>query len=311
MVFLRRFETPQLYRGGYVSIGNFDGVHTGHRKITERLRALADGDGVPAVVLTFEPHPLKLLRPEHVPPSLTTLEHKAELLERAGATCVIAYPTDRKLLQLTPEEFFDAIIVAELGAKGIVEGPNFCFGKDRKGDIGTLRDLCRLRGVALDVLEPVGGEAMVSSSTIRTLIDEGQMAEAVRLLGHPYRLRGEVVGGAGRGRTIGFPTANLARIETLVPGDGVYGGIARVADRSFAAAINVGPNPTFGENNRKVEVHLIDFTGDLYGSWLDVDLLQRIRETRRFESREDLVRQIARDVAVARELLPAERREQT
>jgi riboflavin kinase/FMN adenylyltransferase len=120
-----------------------------------------------------------------------------------------------------------------------------------------------------------------------------------------------VVGGAGRGQTIGFPTANLARIETLLPGDGVYGGIAQVADRSFAAAINVGPNPTFGENNRKVEVHLIDFTGDLYGSWLDVDLLQRIRETRRFESREDLVRQIARDVGVARELLPAERREQT
>jgi riboflavin kinase/FMN adenylyltransferase len=311
MVLLRRLETPRLYAGGYVSIGNFDGVHAGHRKITERLRALADGDGVPAVVLTFEPHPLELLRPEHAPPTLTTLEQKADLLEQAGATCVVAYPTDRKLLRLSPEEFFDAIIVAELRAKGIVEGPNFCFGKDRKGDIDTLRDLCRLRGVVLDVVEPVGDEAMVSSSTIRTLINDGRMAEAVELLGHPYRLRGEVVGGARRGQAIGFPTANLARIETLLPGDGVYAGVARIEDRSFAAALNVGPNPTFAESNRKVEVHLIDFTGELYGNWLAVDLLQRIRETRRFESQEELVRQITLDVAAARVLFSAQPRQQT
>jgi len=311
MVLLRRFEKPSLYRGGYVSIGNFDGVHRGHRKITERVRGLADADGVPAVIMTFDPHPLALLRPGHVPPSLTTLEHKAALLELAGATCVVAYPTDRKLLQLTPEEFFDAVIVAELQAKGIVEGPNFCFGKDRKGDIGTLQDLCRLRGVALHVAEPVGGEAMVSSSAIRSLIDEGRLAEAVELLGHPYRLRGEVVGGARRGQTIGFPTANLARIETLLPRDGVYGGIARIDGRSFAAAINIGPNPTFDESQRKVEVHLIDFTGDLYGCWLDVDLLQRLRETRKFESRDELVRQISLDVAAARGLLPNESSEQT
>jgi riboflavin kinase / FMN adenylyltransferase len=310
MVLLRRFDAPAAYRGGYVSIGNFDGVHTGHRKIVQRVRALADAAHVPAVIMTFDPHPLELLRPKHVPPSLTTLEHKAELLEQAGATCVVAYPTDRKLLQLTPEEFFDAIIVAELRAEGIVEGPNFCFGKDRKGDIDTLQDLCRRRGVSLQVAEPVGGEAMVSSSTIRTLIVEGRLAEAVALLGHPYRLRGEVIGGARRGQTIGFPTANLAHIETLVPRDGVYGGIARVDGRSFAAAINIGPNPTFGESNRKVEVHLIDFAGDLYGRWLDIDLFEHLRETRKFESRERLTQQIALDVAAARALLsekPAEK----
>jgi riboflavin kinase/FMN adenylyltransferase len=311
MVLLRSFEKTPLFRGGYVSIGNFDGVHRGHRKITERVRGLASADGVPAVIMTFDPHPLALLRPGHVPPSLTALEQKAELLEQAGATCVVAYPTDRKLLQLTPEEFFDAIIVAELRAKGIVEGPNFCFGKDRKGDIGTLQDLCRLRGVALQVVEPVGGESMVSSSAIRSLIDEGRLSEAVELLGHPYRLRGEVVGGARRGQAIGFPTANLARIETLLPRDGVYGGIARIDGRSFAAAINIGPNPTFGESQRKVEVHLIEFTGDLYGCWLDVDLLQRLRETRKFESREELVRQISQDVAAARALLPHEPPEHT
>jgi riboflavin kinase / FMN adenylyltransferase len=264
---------------------------------------LADAQHVPAVVMTFAPHPLALLRPKHVPPALTTLEQKAELLEQAGATCVIAYPTDRKLLQLTPEEFFDAIIVAELRAKGVVEGPNFCFGKDRKGDIGTLKDLCQRRGVALHVVEPVGGEAMVSSSTIRSLIVEGRLTEAVGLLGHAYRLRGEVVGGARRGQTIGFPTANLTQIETLLPRDGVYGGLARVNGRSFAAAINIGPNPTFDESNRKVEVHLIDFAGDLYGSWLDIDVYERLRETRKFDSREQLTHQIALDVAAARALL--------
>jgi riboflavin kinase/FMN adenylyltransferase len=300
MVLLKKFESPELYRGGYVSIGNFDGVHSGHRKITEKLQALADGDGVPSIVLTFDPHPLALLRPGHVPPSLTTLAEKAELLERAGVSCVVAYPTDRQLLQLTPEQFFDSIVVKELAARGIVEGPNFCFGKDRKGDIDTLRDLCRLRGVALHVVEPVGGETMVSSSTIRSLIDEGNMAEAVALLGHPYRLRGEVVTGARRGQTIGFPTANLAKIETLLPADGVYGGIGRVGDRSFAAAINIDPNPTFSEQNRKVEVHLVDFSGDLYGSWINVDLVERIRPTRRFESKEELVRQISQDVAAVR-----------
>jgi riboflavin kinase/FMN adenylyltransferase len=144
---------------------------------------------------------------------------------------------------------------------------------------------------------------MVSSSTIRSQIDEGRMADAVALLGHPYRLRGEVVAGARRGQTIGFPTANLEKIETLLPADGVYGGIGRVGDRSYAAAINIGPNPTFGEKNRKVEVHLVDFSGDLYGNWIDVDLLERIRPTRRFESKEDLVRQISQDVAAVRALL--------
>jgi riboflavin kinase / FMN adenylyltransferase len=301
MVLLRRFQTPQLYRGGHVSIGNFDGVHIGHREILRRLSADAARDGVPAVVLTFDPHPLALLRPEHVPPALTTVEHRAQLLEQAGATCVIAYPTDQKLLQLTPEEFFDGVIIAELRSRGVVEGPNFCFGKNRKGNIETLRDLCRGRGVMIDVVEPIAGpNGIVSSSAIRSLISAGQLADAVKLLGHAHRISGRVGVGARRGRTIGFPTANLTQIETILPGDGVYSAIAFVEQRPFAAAVNVGPNPTFDENKRKFEAHLIDFSGDLYGRCLDVDLYSRIRDTRRFEGRDDLVRQIAEDVKTAR-----------
>ena len=206
MTLLRRFERPELYRGGYVSIGNFDGVHRGHQEIAQHLAARSRGEGVPAVVLTFDPHPLALLRPGHVPPSLTTLKQKAELLEQAGVTCVIAYPTDKNLLQLTPAEFVDSILVGQLAAKGIVEGPNFCFGKDRKGDIETLRQLCRDRKILLEVAEPVGGaRAMVSSSTIRSLVASGQIAEAVKLLGTPYRMEGAVVAGEHAGATNRVP----------------------------------------------------------------------------------------------------------
>jgi riboflavin kinase/FMN adenylyltransferase len=301
MVLLRRLEKPHLYRGGYVSIGNFDGVHNGHRRIIARAAERARRDQVPAVAMTFDPHPIKLLRPEQAPKELTTLDHKAELLEQAGASCVIAYPTDRKLLRLTPEEFFDAIVISELRAKGLVEGPNFCFGRDRRGDIGTLRDLCRLRGVELDVLDPVGGgEQMVSSSAIRSLLAAGRLDEAVGLLGHPYRLRGRVVSGARRGQSLGFPTANLAGIENLVPGEGVYAGRFRLGDEWRPAAVNVGSNPTFGDEERKVEVHVLDFAGDLYGRTVEVDLLKRIRDVRRFAGRDELVRQLADDVAAAR-----------
>jgi riboflavin kinase/FMN adenylyltransferase len=304
MTLLRRFGRPELYRGGYVSIGNFDGVHRGHQEIAQHLAARSRRDGVPAVVLTFDPHPLELLRPAHVPPSLTTLEQKAELLERAGVTCVIAYPTDKALLQLTPSEFVDSIVVGQLAAKGIVEGPNFCFGKDRKGDIDTLRDLCRERNILLEVAEPVGGSrAMVSSSTIRSLIAAGKIAEAVELLGHPYRIEGQVVAGARRGQQIGFPTANIAGIETLLPADGVYAGIAVVEGRQFAAAINIGPNPTFQENARKVEAHLLDYSGDLYGKTLAVDVAARVRDVRKFASRDELIDQIGRDVAAVRKLV--------
>jgi riboflavin kinase/FMN adenylyltransferase len=301
MTLLRRFERPDLYQGGYVSIGNFDGVHRGHQEIAQHLAARSRHEGVPAVILTFDPHPLALLRPSYVPPSLTTLKHKAALLEQAGITCVIAYPTDKALLQLTPAEFVDSILVGQLKTKGIIEGPNFCFGKDRKGDIDTLRQLCRDRKILLEVAEPVGGaRAMVSSSSIRSLVASGQIAEAVKLLGHSYRVEGEVVVGARRGQQIGFPTANITGVETLLPADGVYAGVAVVAGREFGAAVNIGPNPTFHENARKVEVHLLDFSDDLYGQTLAVDLVDRVRDVRKFASREDLVQQIREDVAVVR-----------
>ncbi|MEX0715250.1 MAG: bifunctional riboflavin kinase/FAD synthetase [Planctomycetaceae bacterium] len=301
---LRGFEGAADCRGGYVSIGNFDGVHRGHRRIIELLVRKARAADAPAVALTFDPHPIALLRPEHAPPNLTTTEHKAELLGRAGVDFVIAYPTDAALLELTPREFFECIVREKLAARGLVEGPNFFFGRDRTGNVETLRALCASAGMTLDIAEPFALEPegrIVSSSAIRGLIAEGRMAEAVAALGHPYRVSGRIVPGAGRGRQLGFPTANLADIATLLPADGVYAGKAQVEGKPHPAAMHVGPNLTFDEAERKVECHLLDFSGALAGK-LDVDLTARLRDTARFASGEELEAQLTADCEQARAL---------
>lgn len=300
------FENPVNYAGGFVAIGNFDGVHRGHQRMISTLVDRAQSEGVPSVVLTFDPHPIEILRPEHAPPSLTTLARKAELLAKHGVDCVIAYPTDHALLQLSPEEFFQKIIRKELNARGLVEGPNFFFGRNRSGDVQTLKNLCEATQLSLEIVSPVRvGERLVSSSTIRGLIGAGEIAEAVELLGDAYRITGTVRTGAGRGRTIGFPTANLEDVQTLLPTDGVYAGTANIDGRTLAAAIHIGPNPTFQDGRQKLEVHLIDFAGDLYDRPLSVDFWDRIRGTQRFESPEALQAQLTVDVQHALEIVAA------
>jgi riboflavin kinase / FMN adenylyltransferase len=304
MKLLHGFESPTLYRGGFVSIGNFDGVHRGHQAMIAALVRHARSAGVPAVVLTFEPHPITLLRPEQSPPQLNTPERKAELLGRCGVDCTIAYPTDWDLLNLSPQEFFDRIVLGELQARGLVEGPNFFFGHGRAGDIHTLEQLCRQAGLVLEIVPPVTIEGqMVSSSVVRSLISGGRIAEAVALLGHPYRVRGTVVSGAERGRQLGFPTANLDGIHTLLPPDGVYAGVAHHAGRRYPAAVSLGPNTTFGEDARKLEVYLIGFSGDLYGHELDLDFIERLRDMRSFANIEELRQQLEQDVEQTRQLV--------
>jgi riboflavin kinase/FMN adenylyltransferase len=305
MTLLHGFERPQSYRGGYVAIGNFDGVHRGHQQMTSLLADRARAAGVPAVALTFDPHPVELLRPGQVPPRLSTIEWKAELLTRYGADVVIAYPTDRALLNLSPREFFDRIVLDRLDARGLVEGPNFFFGHNRAGDVRTLAQLCEAAGRTLDIVEPVrvGGD-LVSSSRVRALVESGQMSEAVELLGHPYRITGLVAHGDERGRELGWPTANLADVPTLLPADGVYAAIGHTGDDHcdrgrFPAAVHVGPNATFGQSDRRVEVHLIGFDGDLYGQRLSVDFLARIRGTQKFDSADALRVQLDQDVQTA------------
>ena len=301
MQLVHGFQESATCRGGFVSIGNFDGVHRGHERILRALVERARSAGVPAVVLTFDPHPIRLLRPAEAPPRLSTLERKAHLLARSGVDVLIAYPTDRALLDLRPEQFFERIVHQELAARGLVEGPNFCFGRNRSGDVTTLRRLCASSGILLEVVPPLeidGG--VVSSSRIRALILEGRIAEAVDLLGHPYRVRGRVIHGADRGRALGFPTANLDGVATLLPKDGVYAGRADYRGESWPAAVHLGPNPTFDETARKLEIHLLDFAGDLYGQELDVDFLARLRDTASFEDAAALRQQLERDLTTVR-----------
>ena len=298
-------DLPQALRSGAVAIGNFDGVHRGHARIVERVIEQARALGGPALVFTFDPHPVRLLRPAEAPPPLTWTDRKAELLAALGIDTVIAYPTDEELLHLTPEEFFQRVVREQLDARAMIEGPNFYFGRNRSGTIEVLRRLTSAAGIRLDVVEPlmVGGE-YVSSSRIRRMLSEGRVDQARELLTEPYRIRGMVVHGAGRGAKLGFGTANLDAVDTLLPGPGVYAGrgfLNHAGDTRWPAAINIGPNPTFGEHAMKVEVHLIGWDGSpLYGQPLEVDFLAPLRPVKRFSGVDELKQQLHDDVLAAR-----------
>jgi riboflavin kinase/FMN adenylyltransferase len=295
-------ETPPgAFRGGAVAVGNFDGVHRGHAALLAELRDRARAAGGPAVAVTFDPHPLQLLRPEHFLPVLTTTPDRVALLQASGADRVLVLRTTPDLLQLTAADFFREVIRQRLGARAQVEGANFAFGRGREGNIDTLARLCREADVALTVVPPFVLDGVpVSSSRVRSALVRGAVEAAATLLGRPYRVRGTVGTGQRRGQTLGFPTANLERIETVLPGDGVYAVRVRHEGRTWPGAANMGPNPTFGEQARKVEVHLIGFQGDLYGQALAVDFVARLRDTRPFRGADDLVAQLRHDVEEAR-----------
>ena len=297
---------PASLRRGAVAIGNFDGVHRGHARIAERLIAKARAAGGAAVIFTFDPHPVRILRPDHAPPPLTWTDRKAELLARQGVDAMIAYPTDEALLALEPEVFFERIVRECLDARAMVEGPNFFFGHNRRGDIELLHGLTAAAGIDLEVALPlvVDGD-YVSSSRVRKLIESGRVEEAARLSTEPYRIRGMVVHGAGRGAKLGFPTANVDGIDTLLPAMGVYAGRVMAGGELHPAAINIGPNPTFGEQIPKVEVHLLEWREPLYGQVVEVDILARLRDIQRFDGAEALQQQLARDIDAVRQTVAA------
>ena len=299
-------EFPSSLRGGAITIGNFDGVHRGHATIINRLKHHANLVDGAAIVFTFDPHPVRVLRPDEAPAPLTWTDRKADLLAELGVDVVVAYPTDRKLLSLTHDEFFAQIVQEKLGARAMIEGPNFFFGKGRGGDVDVLRKLCDGADINLEIVTPVQDDAeLISSSRIRNLIASGDVGPAAAMLTHPYRIHGMVTHGAARGAKIGFPTANLDAIDTLVPAAGVYAGRTYIDGRSHWSAIHVGPNPTFGENVLKVESHILDFDRSLYGSVVEVDFISRLRDILRFESKEELVQQLASDIGAARKIASA------
>jgi len=297
--------------GYVVTIGVFDGVHVGHRALLSAARMLARRHGAGVLAMVFDPHPACVLRPAEVPPRLASADAKAALLQEAGADVVRLVPPTRALLERTAGQFLE-YLVAETKVWAVVEGSDFRFGKDRRGDVETLRRSGAQLGFDTHIVDPVCLPlhdqlvVTVRSSMIRWLLVHGRVADAARCLGRPFAWRGTVVRGEGRGRQIGFPTANITppsgKEVVMLPADGVYAAEARIDDGPpLVAAVSVGHKPTFtGPEDRVVEVHLLDFDGDLYGRSMEVFFRRWLRDQMRFAEVDDLKRQITRDVEAIR-----------
>lgn len=291
-----------------VVIGNFDGVHRGHRRVVDRAREVAGARGLPLVAVTFDPHPMAVLRPEHAPTMLTTIEDRAVLLGQSGVDHVLALPFDLEVAGWSPGHFIDTVLVDRLHAAAVVVGANFRFGSKAAGDVtllagaGAVRDF-EVEGIALDA-----GPMVWSSTYVRTCLATGDVAGAAEALGRPFSVRGVVVEGDRRGRELGFPTANVPTSGlSAAPADGVYAGRLTRLDTGerFPAAISVGSNPTFdGHRERRVESYVLDRDDlELYGVEVEVAFVDRLRGMVAFDSVDALVGQMTADVDRARELL--------
>lgn len=293
--------------GSVVVIGNFDGVHRGHQAVLAQARAIADSRGLSCRVLTFDPHPREVLG-GGARPKLATLERRIALLRRHGADEVVVQPFTRAFAGWEPERFVRELLVGQLGARAVVVGENFRFGAKRGGDLALLGSLGEELGFQAVSAEIAGDEAGVFSSTrAREAIARGDLAEASLVLGRPHTLTGTVEPGDRLGRTIGFPTANLGGVLEMLPPYGVYAIRVRGAreQEAVAGVMNVGVRPTVSGDTLRIEAHLLDFEGDLYGKRLAVELALRLREERRFDGLPALRAQIGADVAAARLALAA------
>ncbi|HEY9563836.1 MAG TPA: bifunctional riboflavin kinase/FAD synthetase [Nocardioides sp.] len=302
-------EVPDDLGRTVVTIGNFDGVHLGHQHVVRRAREVADEVSCSTVVaVTFDPHPMAVLRPDHAPSMLTTVEQRAELLAEHGVDHVLVVPFDREIAEWTPLEFIDRILVDALHARAVVVGANFRFGNRARGDVATLSTEGASRSFTAEGIDLDGGPQVWSSTYVRTCLAAGDVTGAAEALGRPVTVRGPVVTGDQRGRELGFPTANLPTLDGgSVPADGVYAGWLRRldSDEVFPAAISVGTNPTFdGERERRVESYVLDRTDlELYGVEVEVTFIERLRGMVRFEGIEKLIETMTQDVVRTREIL--------
>lgn len=298
-VFSNRKGVTLPENGCGITVGNFDGVHRGHQEIVSRLISLAQPRGLPSVALTFDPHPAELLQPRLARRFLTTIQHRAELLLSLGLDAVFVLKTTPALLNLSAEEFYREVLCRCFRPAAVAEGEDFHFGCNREGTLSELQRWAARDSIELATVTPVqiSGTA-VSSSRIRGLLERGDIAEANELLVFPYRIEGLVEQGQQRGKELGFPTANLGGVQTLIPLDGVYAGVATTASGArYGAAIHVGKNLTFSATEKTIEVHLLDFTGDLYGQLLQVEFFQRLRATEKFEGVKALTKQLHADIS--------------
>ncbi|MFO7766768.1 MAG: bifunctional riboflavin kinase/FAD synthetase [Pelovirga sp.] len=297
-------DIPPHFNPSVVTLGNFDGVHLGHRALFRRLIDAAGKEQLQSVVCTFYPHPLKLLHPDKAPLLLNTREERRRLIAASHVDWLIEIPFDTTFAEQSPEAFVDKVLIDALSAQKLVIGYDYAFGKGRRGTAQFLTEFGHSRGIAVEVLQPVGADGEPYSSTrIRHLIAAGRVAEVVPLLGRHYNLLGQVVTGFQRGRELGFPTANLQTEKELIPAPGVYVVKVRHGDLEFGGVVNIGFRPTFACDDITIEVHLLDYTGDIYGEKIRIYFIERLREEKTFTSLHDLSEAIAADVLKARQIL--------
>ncbi len=290
--------------GTVLTIGTFDGVHRGHRLVLDRLAARARETGLRSVLVTFDPHPLDVVNPAAAPPLLTTGEEKTEVLVESQLHYAVVLPFTKTLASYDAEQFVEEVLRKRLRMQELLVGHDHGFGRGRSGDADVLKSLGAARGFAVTVVPPVQGRDghPISSTAIRRAVAGGDLARAADGLARPYSVSGVVVAGAGRGRSLGFRTVNLAPPSSrkLLPPEGVYAIRAQTPSGSFGGMMNLGPRPTFGEAETTLEAHLFDADGDWYGARLRVDFVARLRETRKFENAAALIRQLGRDEEMAR-----------
>jgi len=297
-------DLPCAFDSSVVTLGNFDGVHLGHRELFRRLVKISRQLNCPAVVYTFSPHPLKFLAPDRAPLLLNTPAEKQRLIAASHVDYLIETPFTADFATMSPEQFVADILLAKLRIKALVVGYDYAFGKGRRGDAQFLKECGQQNGFAVEVLQPVGADGLPYSSTrIRALVAAGEVSEVVRLLGRQYNLEGRVVPGEQRGRKLGFPTANLESDKELLPAPGVYAVKVRYGQQEYGGVVNLGQRPTFGGDTATIEVHLLDFSGQLYGEDLRLYFVERLRGEQRFADVAELIAAISTDVLQARQIL--------
>lgn len=300
---------PDRLKGAFVTIGNFDGVHLGHRFIFRRLVEEAHREGRPAVAISFDPHPKMVLHPERRPFYLiTTPEEKIGLLVGLGIDAFILIPFSVEYARTTADEFIREILWQKLRIRRILIGHDYTFGRGKEGNEAFLTEAGRRLGFEVEVMNAFCvGDTVISSTKIRESLLAGEVRFAATLLGRPYNLSGQVISGNHRGVRLGFPTANIAPDKELVPARGVYAVRVLRKENRHDGVVNIGFNPTFTEQKRSIEVHIFDFQKDIYGESLEILFIERIRDEVRFESPEKLIAQIDRDIARARKILKSEK----
>jgi riboflavin kinase/FMN adenylyltransferase len=299
---LGQLENPLM--NPVLTIGNFDGVHRGHLALFDRVKARARLIQGQSAVMTFEPHPIKVMKPGNGPPLITMIDQKLELISAAGIDVIFCLPFTKQFAAISAQSFVRSILLEKIGMKELVVGYDYAFGHQREGDIKLLKAMGRTLGFAVHEVKPIHiKNKLVSSTSIRKLIQEGNLGEAKALLGRDYQISGTVVRGKSRGgKLLGFPTANLELIDELTPKSGVYAVTVLMNGKTYKGVTNIGFNPTFGNGVLSVETHILDFSEDVLGKSIKINFIQRLREEKKYASIHELADQIGLDIAQARKI---------